>query len=491
MSDARWRTEAPTAFAPFENSYKELYDQAPCGYFSSTPDGVIVNVNTTMLSWLGYSREDFLGKQMIDILSRGSVIFYETRYMQVLRLDGEVREVALTILRADGTAFPVLVNSLVVSEPDGTPRLVRTAIFDSTARHDYERELLEARRIAEESEARVRVLQDALIAFGESDSEEAVALSLATIARQAFAARSTSVLLLDDEGALRSVAGTPPPGILSTSFHGPDWRAITTLEVVAISTMDAAPAFPDVCTALRAARFEAMVVVPLLEDVVAVGVLLCFFGRDRSPGEHDSQLQRALGRQAAQALSRIRLQRELTQLALHDPLTGLANRQLLREHLDHALAAAARSGTAVAVIFIDLDGFKTVNDTRGHQFGDAVLTRVATRLRSAVRASDSVGRLGGDEFVIVCESTDEATASVIAERIRTSMQVPMYPEAEESAEARRLPADKTVVSASIGIAIVTPHSTDRVAAGELLAAADTAMYQSKKMGKDRVTILAL
>ncbi|BDZ45546.1 GGDEF domain-containing protein [Naasia aerilata] len=111
-------------------------------------------------------------------------------------------------------------------------------------------------------------------------------------------------------------------------------------------------------------------------------------------------------------------------MALHDQLTGLANRKLFHERLGQALASAYRTGRPLAVIFLDVDGFKSVNDQLGHAAGDAVLREVSHRMLRMVREYDTVGRLGGDEFVVVCENVDETVAERIAERIRAAVREP-------------------------------------------------------------------
>ena len=103
--------------------------------------------------------------------------------------------------------------------------------------------------------------------------------------------------------------------------------------------------------------------------------------------------------------------------ALHDPLTGLANRTLLRDRLEHALARSAREDLPTGVLFIDLDEFKDVNDRYGHAAGDAVLVELAGRLRAAVRPADTVARLGGDEFIVVCEHVDRDAALALGARL--------------------------------------------------------------------------
>lgn len=166
-----------------------------------------------------------------------------------------------------------------------------------------------------------------------------------------------------------------------------------------------------------------------------------------------------------------RLQDELTALALRDPLTGLANRRLFNELIDAQLARLQRSGQPLAVAFLDLDGLKRVNDEYGHDAGDAVLCETARRLTAAVRDADVVARLGGDEFVIAFEPNDVDTDELV-ERINAALSQPIWVSEELSVHC----------PASIGVA-----DTHRVGcdAGALLAAADEAMYASKRMRNNR------
>ncbi|HEX4979571.1 MAG TPA: diguanylate cyclase, partial [Acidimicrobiales bacterium] len=168
---------------------------------------------------------------------------------------------------------------------------------------------------------------------------------------------------------------------------------------------------------------------------------------------------------------RKRLEEQLRHDALHDPLTGLANRLLFRERLDHAAACSARSPHSVAVLMLDLDGFKSVNDTLGHGAGDRLLTEVASRLVAAVRTGDTVARMGGDEFAILVERADAAMAEVVADRILSLLRLPF------EVEGRTI-----VPSGSLGVAL---GATDRMTAEELLQAADLAMYTAKTGGKGR------
>ena len=137
----------------------ELYDNAPCAYLSTRPDGTIVKVNRTLLAWTGYGEDELIGSRRFrDLLAPGDRIFHETHFAPLLRMQGHVREIAVEIVCRSGARLPVLVNSVAKMGPAGEPLVVRTALFDATERRAYERELLAARRRAEESEARATEL---------------------------------------------------------------------------------------------------------------------------------------------------------------------------------------------------------------------------------------------------------------------------------------------------------------------------------------------
>lgn len=145
-----------------------LYDKAPCGYLSTTPDGMIVKVNQTFLTLTGYARDELVGKKRFaDLLTTGGQIYHETHYAPMLQMQGRAREIALDIVNADGSPLPVLVNSVLETDRDGSPVVVRAAIFEASDRREYERELLRAKQRAEASEERAtllaRTLQQTLI----------------------------------------------------------------------------------------------------------------------------------------------------------------------------------------------------------------------------------------------------------------------------------------------------------------------------------------
>ncbi len=156
----------------------------------------------------------------------------------------------------------------------------------------------------------------------------------------------------------------------------------------------------------------------------------------------------------------------LSEQAVRDPLTGLANRALLEERLRTSLARDARSGEATGALFLDLDGFKDVNDQHGHAVGDAVLRAVADRLRSAVRPADTAARLGGDEFVVLVEGASQAALDALVPRLLSAVTAPL--------EVHGTPVE---VGVSVGVAMSQGGADDPQG---LLARADERMYAAKR-----------
>lgn len=165
------------------------------------------------------------------------------------------------------------------------------------------------------------------------------------------------------------------------------------------------------------------------------------------------------------ALARLRT------MATHDPLTSLPNRQGFYETVDHTLALSKRNGSCFAIIFVDLDGFKPVNDSLGHAAGDEMLRMVAQRLRDHVRKDDVVARIGGDEFVIVMPDVKQTAIRAVIDQVIHAIALPYT-----------LSGRSITLTTSVGIAFY-PESAHTV--DELVAKADSAMYQSKRLGGDR------
>jgi sigma-B regulation protein RsbU (phosphoserine phosphatase) len=145
--------------AMLDDNLDDLYDNAPCGYLSTLPDGTIAKVNATLLGWLGYDRGDLVGRRRFsDLLTVGGQLYHETHYAPLLHMQGEVRGIALELRAADGSRLPVLITSIMKSNAGGEPLLIRTTVFDARERRAYERELLSARQIADRERERLQHL---------------------------------------------------------------------------------------------------------------------------------------------------------------------------------------------------------------------------------------------------------------------------------------------------------------------------------------------
>ena len=167
-----------------------------------------------------------------------------------------------------------------------------------------------------------------------------------------------------------------------------------------------------------------------------------------------------------------RTELNLQHMATHDPLTGLPNRYLMTDRLSHTLAQSERTGSLFAVLFLDIDDFKAINDARGHEFGDLVLRALGATLVSTIRASDTVARIGGDEFVIILETLGRREdVSLVADKILRAVAKPFT-----------LQRHKVKLTVSIGIGLYPDNGSDPEV---LLGASDYAMYLAKGQGKNR------
>ena len=167
-------------------------------------------------------------------------------------------------------------------------------------------------------------------------------------------------------------------------------------------------------------------------------------------------------------------ERELAHQAFHDPITNLANRALFRDRVQHAVDLQQRDGDPLAVVFLDLDDFKTVNDSLGHGAGDQLLAGLGDRLQATIRSADTAARLGGDEFALLLEHVDAAGAELVVETVRAALDVPFVIDGRE-----------VFIRASFGIAMSQLADSPPSTAENLLRDADVAMYTAKELGKNR------
>ncbi len=268
----------------------------------------------------------------------------------------------------------------------------------------------------------------------------------------------------------------PLEALQELSQTGPCKQAAVTFEVVVCSTAAQLQRWPAFADAAAAAGVRAIVAAPLISRGRCWGVLDLYWSDEVVFDEADRSDIELLAKVAASYLVIADDRREasvarqqLSARLLHDPLTGLANRELIHELICHALADMGRRRRPVGLLFVDLDGFKAVNDTRGHRAGDTVLRTVAQRMRAVMRADDTVARLSGDEFLVLCQGFTGADAQQeladLGQRLLAEIGRPITLDA----------APPVTISASIGMAVATgPRSV-----ASFIHDADQAMYQAK------------
>ncbi|SOE03582.1 SpoIIE family protein phosphatase [Blastococcus haudaquaticus] len=324
-----------------EEDPADLYESAPMGYLSTLPDGRIVKVNRTFCAWTGRRADDLIGTRFQDLLSVGGRVFHETHLAPLLRMQGAVREIALDVVRVDGSLLPCLLNAVELRDESGAPLLVRATLFEATARRRYERELLAAQRAAEESEARSRVVQMVVSDLAAATTVHDVATVIVERSRAALGA-SGATLVLVDEGvagdpdsvpALRAVhtEGLPPELLAALRDAANGQLALELAQGVRIVELDRRmrSVQPTVAAAMAGAGLSELVTVPVAADSRRLGVLILGLGDAPNGdlisldepgvvepvGAADIELLSTLGRQAGQALERALLHEETARQA--------------------------------------------------------------------------------------------------------------------------------------------------------------------------------
>ncbi|RBY88126.1 histidine kinase [Blastococcus sp. TBT05-19] len=339
MSDPGGGEPAAQLDRLLEDDPADLYENAPMGYLSTLPDGRIVKANRTFCAWTGRRPEDLMGTRFQDLLSVGGKVFHETHLVPLLRMQGAVREIAIDVQRLDGSLLPCLLNAVELRGPDGAPQLVRATLFEATARRRYERELLAAQRLAEESEARSRTVQKVVFDLAAATTEEDVASVIVARSRAAMKARGAALVLVQGE------AGDPElPALRPVHSEGLSRELLRRLREAAGSRLALEMAQgvrsivldprlrrdqSELAAAMVASGLTELVIVPVSADSKRLGVLVLALG-DAAPGQlislvepgevrvmapSEIDLLYTLGRQAGQALERVRLHLETARQA--------------------------------------------------------------------------------------------------------------------------------------------------------------------------------
>ncbi len=416
-----------------ERQLRDLVDNAADAFFIHDVKGKIVDCNRAAYESLGYTQEELLSLSVGDV-EETFVPHQMERMWRDMEL-GVPLEVEGVHRRKDGSTFPVEVRvGLLEQEGD---RLMFAIVRDVTKRKEYEEAL-------RESEERFRQL------FENS--------------ADAFFIHDRQGKILDCNTEACRVLGYRREELLS--------KAVADVTVRVLSEEEKEARRGETLWE-RVMRGEPGQVVGFDQNElrrkdgstfpVEVGV-----------GSIQYRGGRAIFATARDVTARRELEKKLRHEALHDPLTKLPNRALFMDRLEHALTQAKRRGGSVALLFLDLDDFKSVNDTLGHEAGDQLLISFGRRLHASVRAADTVARLAGDEFTVLLEHlSGEDEAILVVERILNNLRTPLW------IKGRQVP-----VATSIGISYSAPPSDPH----ELLNNADEAMYRAKKNGKGRYEV---
>lgn len=289
-----------------------------------------------------------------------------------------------------------------------------------------------------------------------------------------------SILLLDDSGKFidQSFASNLPEdysraliGLEIGPRAGSCGTAMYLNQVIEVADIENDPLWDDYRDMALGAGLKACWSTPITaQSNQVLGSFAIYYREVQSPSDEQRALISTAVHLAGIAIDRARAEARIHYMAHHDELTGLPNRALLQDRIDGAIESARRQQSRTAVLMIDLDRFKHVNDSLGHQIGDVLLREVAGRLQRCVRSSDTIARLGGDEFVISLPDIGfDTTASMVAAKVMHELEAPFY-----------VRNQTLKLGASIGISL---YPEDGDSAHDLLRTADTAMYSAKKSGR--------
>jgi diguanylate cyclase (GGDEF)-like protein/PAS domain S-box-containing protein len=440
------------------------------------PDGTVRYSTPAAQRISGYPDAFVFGQSGFERIHPDDVGEVLEAFAECLRTPGLTRELQLRLRHADGHWITMqAVGNNLVDDPS------IHGIVISARDVTLQRETEEALRT---SEGRLRDQAHILEMIATSEPLEDI---LAEICRsvEAYSTETRCTIWLVDEDSMVLRPGAAPsfPDSFTRTLDGlpvAEGAGVCGTAVFRAATVVIADALEDPKTEpfLDLARAEGIrgcwsTPVRAASDGRVLGTFATYLREPRGPTPAEEATVESLLQLAAIAIEHHVFEGQLSHQAHHDPLTGLPNRILFHELLEHALARSVRVNTAVAVLFLDLDRFKVVNDSLGHDAGDALLAVLARRLESVLRPGDVVSRFGGDEFTVLCEDIDPHAAgrqSVnVADRIIDAISEPFV-----------LDGDEQFLSASIGIALAF-HGSERPE--DLLRDADAAMYRAKERGR--------
>lgn len=464
--------------------FRALFDNAGVGLAQLSPSGRFEYVNQEFCRILGYSPSHFVdGALTLDQLTLPDDQFTLRSTLDDV-LNGEVgdRRLSQRCVHQSGRIVWVSLSVYLIRGANLQPQSLVVALVDITAGKAAEAELENHRehleQLVEERTLELETGNDRLKRAVLARERAVEALEKSENRFRFIAENSADVIWTMDIASRRFTYVSP--SILALRGYTADEVIAQPLEKSL--TPDSLRRVEDALTA-AVARFNAgnrasSVEVLQLDQPHRDGHVIHTEVVATVHADEYGRLSSVLG-VTRNITERLESERAIRELAFLDGLTRLPNRRLLQDRLRQSVLRARRDGSKLAILFVDLDKFKPINDGYGHQVGDWLLCRVAERIQSCLRDSDTAARLGGDEFVVLLPDLAHPDhAAMVAERIREGLAKPFVSSAETTFE----------ISASIGIALYPDHADD---AEELLRLGDEAMYQAKNLGRNRVSMLVL
>jgi diguanylate cyclase (GGDEF)-like protein/PAS domain S-box-containing protein len=466
------RSEAKLAEA--QQLTHAMIEALPNPIFYKSPEGRYIGVNKAWETFFGIPRESIVGKTVHDLYGAKAVELangIHARDQELLQRQGALKYES-AIATGDGVRHETVVYKATYCATNGEVAGLIGTIVDITERKRAEtRQAMEhavSRVLAEAQSmdlAIVRTLQTICETMGwDYGDRYEYSEELGTLRRQEMWAIDTPEMAAFASSAAHR---TVKPDATGTGLVR---RTFAARKPVWIADISREPGLQRHAFLERAGLHGAFAF-PLIASGQVLGVLE-FFHRDvREPDAMLIEVAQSIGSHIGQFIVRMQAEEAVKFVAMHDALTQLPNRVLFNQRLEQAIAQAQRHGRRLAVMFIDLDRFKVINDTLGHESGDQLLRDVTQRITENLRTGDMVARLGGDEFVVLLEDVDDASGIVaVAEKLIASLTASFVISARE-----------VHVTASIGI---STYPTDAEDQRSLLRFADIAMYRAKEQGRN-------
>lgn len=456
-----------------EQRYRTIFENAAVGITRVSLDGILTHANQKFLDMLGYTANEIIGRQVKDIThpddyGRGEQLRRQLPDWTFTSAVGEKR-----FLHKSGEVIWARRTMSAAYTDTGKPEYLISVVENITERkqaeerqameHAVTRVLADAETLAE---AIPEIIRTICLAMGwhcgacwQWDKEAGLLRCI-----QSWGIDTPEI----QEFVKTSVGGTVKP---APDGHGLVRRTFISGKPVWIADVTKVKGLVRRAPMVEKAGLHGAFGFPLLLGSEVLGVMEFFHRNVREPDASLDKIAQSIGNQIGQYMVRQQAEEAVRQVAMHDALTGLPNRIMFNQRLSHAIEQSRRHERRLAVLFIDLDRFKVINDTLGHDAGDELLREAARRFRSALRTSDTVARLGGDEFVVLIEEVpDPLYVGGLAQKLISTLQAGFM-----------LSGREYHISASIGVSTFPDDAEDMQT---LLKNADIAMYRAKEQGRN-------